>query len=92
MCEFSSKLLAPDGSNLMGEDKQLCKLAAECRALSDELVGLLEKIKAKDPKSKIQSLCSAFKDRIYEKEKLDLEQRLNSCRSQFELQVSFLMR
>src|SRR4051794_29327999 len=50
MKKFSSKLLAPDASNLIGEDKELCMLAAECRALSSQLADLLEKIKPKDSK------------------------------------------
>jgi hypothetical protein len=85
-------LLTPDASNLAGEDKELCNLAAECRMLSGQLVDLLEKIKPKDPKSKSQSILSALKNKVHEKEKQDLEQRLDYCRSQLELQLNFLGR
>jgi hypothetical protein len=83
MKKFSSRLLTPDASNLAGEDKELCNLAAECRTLSGQ---------PKDPKSKGQSVLSALKNKVHEKEKQDLEQRLDYCRSQLELQLIFLGR
>ena len=92
MKKFSSKLIAPDASNFIGEDQQLSVLASECHSLSNDLVDLLEKIKAKDPKSKTQSVWSALRAKIYEKEKESLQQRLDQCRSQFELQLSFMSR
>ncbi|KAE9376490.1 hypothetical protein N431DRAFT_181433 [Stipitochalara longipes BDJ] len=92
MKKFSAKLLAPDASNLAAEDKELCILATECRTLSSQLVDLLEKNKPKDPKSKSQSLLSALKNKIHEKEVQDLEQRLDYCRSQLELQLNFFGR
>jgi hypothetical protein len=92
MKTFSSKLIAPDASNFIGEDQQLSALASECHSLSKDLVNLLEKIKAKDPKSKTQSVWSALRAKIYEKEQENLRQRLDECRGQFELQLSFMSR
>ena len=89
---LSSKLLAPDPSISFGEDRQLCVLALECHTLSEELVKLLKRIKAKNPHSKSQSLWSALKAQIYQKDKEDLLKRLDQCRSQFELQLSFTTR
>jgi hypothetical protein len=92
MQEFSLKLLAPDKANFMGEDKQLCILAEECRVLSRDFIDLLGKIKAKDPTSKSQSFWSSVKSRYYENEKQSLEERLDGCRKQLELQLNYVTR
>jgi hypothetical protein len=89
---FSSNLLAPNASSLIGNDKELCNIAAECRTLSSQLIDLLEKVKPKDHKSKGQSLWSALKNKVHEKEKRDIEQRLDYCRGQLGLQLDFLTR
>ncbi|KAH8895919.1 hypothetical protein GQ53DRAFT_819879 [Thozetella sp. PMI_491] len=86
---FSSKLVAPDGTGLVGEERQLCTLAEECRGLSTQIAELLGKIKAKNPKSKTESLWSSVKDKFYEKEKQELEQRLDRCRAQLHLQLTY---
>lgn len=92
MRAFSSKLLTPDDAGFVGRDKQLCNLAEECRNLSTQLIELLGKIKAKDPKSKRESVWSSVKNKYYEKDRQDLEQRLESCRTQLDLQLNFLTR
>jgi hypothetical protein len=89
---FSSKLLAPDDTGFVGRDKQLCNLAEECRILSTQLIELLGKIKARDPKSKRESVWLSVKNRYYEKDRQDLEQRLDSCQTQLGLQLNFLIR
>lgn len=90
MKKFNARLLAPNDSTLVGQDKGLCALATECQTLASDLIALLERIKPKNHKSKAQSLWSALKNVIHEKEKIDLEQRLDRCRSQLELQITFL--
>ncbi|GAB1321122.1 hypothetical protein MFIFM68171_11332 [Madurella fahalii] len=90
MKRFVARLLPPDDSRLAGEERQLCVLATECRDLSTQLVELLYRIKPKDAESKSQSLWSALKNKVHEKERADLEQRLDHCRSQLDLQLAFL--
>lgn len=92
MKRLAAQLLPPDGSSLAGEDKSLCLLAAECRDLSTKLLELLGRIKPKDPQSKSQSLWSALKNKVNEKEKADLELRLDHCRSQLVVHLAFLNR
>jgi hypothetical protein len=87
---FSSKLLTPEGASFIGEDGRLCELAGECRALCDALVQLLEKIKVKDPKSRTQSFVSVMKSFVHQAEKKELQQRLDYCRSQLELQLNYI--
>lgn len=89
---FMTKLLVPNPHNLIGADLELSQLAAKCMVLANDLLKLLEKIKAKDPKSRMQALCSAMRDMKYDEEKKSLEARLNSCRAQFEMQLNFLSR
>jgi hypothetical protein len=92
MKKFSSKLLPPDDSQLSGDEKALCRLAAECNILSGQILDLLGKIKPKDPKSRSQSFWAALKNKVHEKEKLELEKRLENCRGQLELQLNYWMR
>ena len=92
MERLSSKLLSPNNSQQTEDERALCRLAAECNILSDQILGLLEKIKPKDAKSKRQSAWAALKNKLHEREKLELEKRLENCRSQLELQLSYLTR
>ena len=92
MRRIAAKLLPPDDSQLIGEERELCKLASECRALSGQLIDLLVRSQPKDPKSKRQSLKAALMHTMLEKEKARLEQKLDYCRSQLELQLTFLTR
>jgi DNA repair exonuclease SbcCD ATPase subunit len=90
MKRFTARLLPPDDARLSWEERGLCMLAAECRDLSDQLVKLLGRIKSKDSASKSQGLWSALKNKVHEKEKADLERRLDDCRSQLDLHLTFL--
>ena len=92
MERLSSKLLSPNNPQQTEDERALCRLAAECNILSDQILGLLEKIKPKDAKSKRQSAWAAVKNKLHEREKLELEKRLENCRSQLELQLNFLTR
>ena len=85
MKKFSFRLLSPDDSQLMGDEKALCCLVTEYNILSGQILNLLEKTKSKDPKSKSQSVWAALKSKVHEKEKVELEKRLNNCRSQLKL-------
>ena len=89
MKRFATQLIPPDSSRLVGGEKALSILATECRDLSVKLVELLERIKPKDPQSKSQSLWSALKNKVKEKERADLEQRLDHCHSQLGLLLIF---
>jgi hypothetical protein len=92
MKELSSKLLPTTGAPRSEDEQALCRVAAECNILSDQILDLLGKIKPKDSKSKRQIALAAVKNKLREREKLELEKRLANCRSQLELQLSFLTR
>lgn len=89
---LASKLLVSNNARLTGADKGLFDLATECQKISRDLISLLDKMKAKDPKSKFHSVKSSVRNKWYQKDKQDLEQRLQICRSQLELQLSYLAR
>src|ERR1051325_4548642 len=55
MNALSRRLEPPRTGEQNDDEKALCRLAAECRILSDQILGLLEKIKPKIPRSKRQS-------------------------------------
>ncbi|KAM7218002.1 hypothetical protein V8F06_006685 [Rhypophila decipiens] len=90
MRRLSERLLTWDDSRLACEDNGLRLLARECYNLSKELIAMLKRLKPKDATSKTQSLWSAVKNVIHDKEKVELEQKLERCRSQLELQITFL--
>jgi len=90
MKRFVARLLPPNNPQLTGEERELCVLATKCRDLSAKLVELLSRIKPKDAESRSQSLWSALKNKVHEKERADLEQRLDHCRSQLDLQLAFI--
>lgn len=87
MDSLSSRLLARETSSLLEENVSLCNLVAECQRLSGEILALLNKIKPDNPMSKRQSFLSAVKDKYYEKDKRELEKRLDKCRIQLELEL-----
>lgn len=89
---LASKLLVSNNARLTGADKCLFDLATECQKISRDLISLLDKLKAKDPKSKFHSVKSSVRNKWYQKDKQDLEQRLQICRSQLELQLAYLAR
>jgi hypothetical protein len=89
---FAAKLQPPKNTQLSGEERALCKLATECEGLAKQIFGLLEKIKPKSQKSKGSSLIAGFKTKIYEGERRKLEQQLNNCRAQLDLQLNYLTR
>lgn len=89
---LSLRLDPPRTGQPTDDEKALCRLAAECRILSGQILGLLEKIKPKIPNSKRQSFWSAIKAMSNDKEMKDPVQRLQDCRSQLHLELSFLMR
>jgi len=89
---LSVRLDPPTTCPQTDDERALCRLSADCRTLSRQILALLEKIKPKDPNSKRQSAWAAVKAKWNEKEKKELQQRLEGCRSQLELQLSFLTR
>jgi pyruvate-formate lyase-activating enzyme len=90
---LSLRLLPIPGSDPSEDEKAIRRVAAECRILSGQILDLLEKVKAKNSKSKIKAaLFAAIKGKFYEAERLELERRLANCRSQLELQLSLLSR
>ncbi|KAK2732455.1 hypothetical protein CKAH01_19040 [Colletotrichum kahawae] len=83
-----SNLLAPDSDDLIGDDKEICALAAECQKLAHDLLDVLERIKPADRSSKLQSFRLALKNMWRGKDKEMLEKRLESCRTQVEAQLN----
>lgn len=92
MKRLSLTLSSSSNSPQSEDEKGLCRLAEECKVLSDQILQLLKKIQPKDPKSKYHSVRSALKNKLHQKEKADLDNRLDRCRSQLGLQLNFLMR
>lgn len=92
MRQFTAKLQPPANAHLTGEERALCRLAAECASLAKQILDLLEKAKPKSRKSKASSLFAGLKAKMYEGERRRLEEQLSCCRAQLDLQLNFLTR
>lgn len=92
MKRLSARLLPPDDTKLVAEEKSLCLLAKKCSSMSEQLIKLLEDVKSDNSRSIRQSLWSSLKSKMHGKERMDLEQRLDHCRNQLELQLLFVTR
>lgn len=77
---------------LSDEEKALNEVCAQCLELSGDLQGLLQDLRARNPRSKRDSLRAAFRDWKNKDKKSELEKRLDQCRGQVNLQVTSLMR
>ncbi|KUI53302.1 hypothetical protein VP1G_10515 [Cytospora mali] len=92
MERLSAQIRTPETTDLSSGNASLETLARECHEISIQLLTLLEKIKPKDPDSTGQSILSAFRNKVYDKDREGLEVRLGHCRSQLELQLNHLSR
>jgi hypothetical protein len=93
MQNLSVQLTSSKPSYQQSEDeKAVVRLATQCGILSDAILQLLKRIKARNPKSKRSSAVAALKSAWKDNEKMELKQRLDSCRSQLQVQLTFLMR
>ncbi|KAG8167626.1 hypothetical protein KVR01_003315 [Diaporthe batatas] len=89
----ASDLTVARSSGIMSADNQrLTELADKCLELSGGLKKLLDKLRAKNPKSKRQVLSSIMKNVKKKDEKKNLEARLDKCRQQLHLQLSHTTR
>jgi hypothetical protein len=89
---FSAILQPPGESGLAGEDKDLASLAAKCHELAEDMTKVLDKLKAKNPNSRLQSVWTALKATVHEKDLMDFEERLDQCTTQMHLQLTFFTR
>jgi hypothetical protein len=88
-----SMRLAPSYSGPETDDERaLRSLASECKDLAAKIVKLYKGLAPKDPKSKRAAFSSAWRNKMNESTKRELEKSLSSCRSQLELQLNYMMR
>jgi hypothetical protein len=89
MKDLATRLTPPQSSLVTKEEKQLYHLAMECRAICDDLLDLLNRLKPENMSSKRQSLWAAVKSVFHESECENLEKRLDACRRQLEMHINF---
>jgi len=92
MTSLASKLSSAANSQQSEDEKSLYRLAGDCKIVADQILDLLNRIKPRDPRSMRQSAWSALKNKLHEKERAELESRLQNCRNQLGLQLNFIMR
>ena len=79
-------------SSMTNDEIALNTLALECHSLTTELLELLERLKSKNPKSKRDSIRAVFRGVRKKEQKTELEQKLDRCKQQLNLQVTSLTR
>lgn len=93
MGAVASDLTAAKSSGVMSADMQrLTELADMCLELSNDLKKLLDGLRVKNPKSSRQVLSSIVKHVRKKDEKKALEARLDQCRQQLHLHLSYTTR
>jgi hypothetical protein len=75
-------------AQMTADELNLNELALECNRLSADLLSLLEKLKARDPRSKRETLGAVWRNIRKKDEKNELEKRLDRCRQQLHLQLT----
>ncbi|KAH0836976.1 P-loop containing nucleoside triphosphate hydrolase [Fonsecaea pedrosoi] len=84
------KLREPHHSQQSEDEKALGRVADECKILANQILDLLQKIKAENPKSTLHVVWAVLKNQKYKRQKLELEERLESCRNHLEFQLNYL--
>ncbi|OTB16307.1 hypothetical protein K445DRAFT_351197, partial [Daldinia sp. EC12] len=69
------------------QDRRLYDVAIECEDVSVELSKFLDKLKAKDPRSKRHALKTALRNWWKNDQKSELEKRLDRCKEQLSLEL-----
>jgi signal transduction histidine kinase len=80
----TERLLSSRSEKLTDEEKMLKDLSEECRVLSTRILDILDKVRAKDPTSKLQSVRAAWRSKRHGREILSLQRRLEQCRDRLE--------
>ncbi|KAI2634144.1 hypothetical protein GGS26DRAFT_552389 [Hypomontagnella submonticulosa] len=80
------KVARPEGS-LSKREHSLLQVATQCEGVSIELATLLDKLRARNPKSNRESIRAAIRDWRKKDQKADLEQKLDCCRQQLNLEL-----
>jgi hypothetical protein len=72
-------------------EKSLSEVALECQILSEKILQLLEKTKAKDRNSLRQSAVAALKSAWNESEKKELVDQVETCRNMMHTQLTVIL-
>jgi len=91
MQRFASSLSPQAAPGAGPNDNNLLLLANQCRELSEKLLALLTKLKPKNPGSKSQTLQAAIRSKLHENSINELEESLDACRSQLQLELTYTM-
>jgi hypothetical protein len=89
MREFTDKLIPP-GQIVDDEYKGIISLAKECRAAAADIQKLLDRIKPKDPGSRLRSWGSGIKGLRYGKEVSSLQVKMERYRDQLVMQLNWV--
>lgn len=90
--KLSLRLVPPVTGQQNDDELALCRLAYECRKLSNELLKLFKELMPRDSTSKRAVVRSTLKGLWNNKSIQALEKRLDSCRSQLALQLTSMAR
>lgn len=89
---MSERLVSKRAPDEQSEAEQsLSDVALECQILSEKILELLEKTKAKDPNSLRQSAVAALKSAWNDSEKKELVEQVERCRNMMHTQLTVIL-
>ncbi|KAI0116206.1 hypothetical protein F4776DRAFT_666527 [Hypoxylon sp. NC0597] len=74
------------------EDEALLRLTAECERWSNDMLALLDRLRNKNPDSKLKAIKAGWKNYRNQGERDRLEKGLDTCRKQLALQLTSMSR
>ena len=87
-----STKLSCSGSAARSEERAIRSLAGECQKLSRKILEFIEKGRPKNQKSRIQVVFAVLRGKWHDRDKRQLLETLEYCRSQLSIQLAALER
>ncbi|XXH01487.1 hypothetical protein Hte_007847 [Hypoxylon texense] len=93
MRELSLKLVKDlPTADLTDEEEALCRLAQQCSLLSNKLLLLLDSLKTKKPRRKIEIIRTVLRNMRKRNERDQLQASLDNCRRQLNTHICYMSR
>lgn len=87
--EFDNTLTAPSAAGAIPQ--QMRDLASQCKEIAQDLLAILDKIKAKEPRKKWKSFMAALRG-VWKKEQIEnLVKRLERLRDQMQVRLQWML-
>ena len=90
--KVATERLVSDLPGCTQNERELCKLADDCRTLSGELLDILNHLKLGNKKSKWKAFRAKWQSMMQEKKIASIEESLKSYQSMILIRLNFMLR